>query len=210
MLICFIRVAVIYFLVLFAIRFLGKRQISEYQPFELVITIMIADIVTQPIGDVNIPLLNGIIPLIVLIFLQTSISFLTYKNQRLRSFICGKPEYLIYDGKLMQKQMSKMLIGIDDLCEQLRNNDILDLNEVSYLILEANGDPSFVKKSGEGLPISLIKYGKRLNESFQLVNYTDEKLTNMLKKEDIYNDTDVFWAYVYNNQLYVIRKDKLQ
>lgn len=210
MLICFIRVALIYFFVLFAIRFLGKRQISEYQPFELVITIMIADIVTEPIGDVNIPLLNGIIPLAVLIFLQTLISLLTFKNERIRTFICGKPEYLIYNGKIMQKQMAKMLIGIDDLCEQLRNNDILDLNEVSYLILEANGNPSFVEKQDGSLPVSLIKYGKRINKSLPLANYTNERLDKELRKKSIINDKEVFWAYVYQNQLYIIRKDNLK
>ncbi|MCQ4794429.1 DUF421 domain-containing protein [Anaerofustis stercorihominis] len=210
MLICFIRASVIYFSVLFAIRFLGKRQISEFQPFELVITIMIADIVTQPIGDVNVPLLNGIIPLVVLVFLQTLISFITYKNEKMRAFICGKPEYLIYDGDIMQKQMSKMLIGIDDLCEQLRNNDIVDLNEVSYMILESNGQSSFIKKMDNGIPVSLIKYGKRMYESFKLVGYTDERLTEELKHRDIKDDKDVFWAYIYDNVLYIIRKDKLK
>jgi len=210
MLICFIRVTVIYFSVLFAIRFLGKRQISEFQPFELVITIMIADIVTQPIGDVNIPLLNGIIPLIVLVFLQTGISFITYRHEKLRAFICGKPEYLIYDGKLMQKQMSRMLIGIDDLCEQLRNNDILDINEVSFLILEANGEPSIVKKDDDGLPISLIKYGKRIKDSYELVGYTDKRLTEELKKQGIQSEKDVFWAYMYDSKFYAIRKDRLR
>lgn len=210
MFISLIRATIIYILLLAAIRFLGKRQISEFQPFELVTTILFADVVTEPIGDVNIPLLNGIIPLVVLVFLQTTISFLTYKNETLKHIICGKPEYLIYDGKVMQRQMKNMLIGIDDLCEQLRNNDILDLNEISYLILEANGKPSFIYKEDNKLPVSLIKYGKRLNDSFKLVNYSNKRLTKELKQQGIKEDNEVFWAYVYENKLYIIRKDKLK
>lgn len=207
MLICVIRVTLLYLLVLFSIRILGKRQISEFQPFELVVTMMIADIATQPIGDVDVPLLYGIIPVIVFIFLQTTLSFLTYKNEKIRTFICGKPEYLIYDGKIMQKQMNEMLIGIDDLCEQLRNNDVLDVNEVAFLILEANGEPSIIKKNDNGLPISLIKYGLRLEKSFKLVNYNNEKLDKVLKKKGINNDSEVFWAYIYNDEFYLVRKD---
>ena len=109
MLISFIRVALLYLLVLFAIRVLGKRQISEYQPFELVVTMMIADIAAQPLSDVNTPLLNGIIPIVVFIFLQTTISFVTYKNERLRKIICGKPEVLIEDGHINQKEFKEML-----------------------------------------------------------------------------------------------------
>lgn len=106
---------------------------------------MIADIVTQPIGDVNVPLLNGIIPLVVLVFLQTLISFITYKNEKLRAFICGKPEYLIYDRYNAKSKCLKCLLGIDDLCEQLRNNDIVDLNEVSYLIFGIKRTVKFYK-----------------------------------------------------------------
>lgn len=210
MLISFIRVTLLYLLVLFAIRVLGKRQISEYQPFELVVTMMIADIAAQPLSDVNTPLLNGVIPIVVFIFLQTTISFVTYKNEKIRKIICGKPEVLIEDGYINQKKMNDMLIGIDDLCEQLRNNDVMDLNEVSTLILEANGDPSIVKTSDSGLSYGLIKYGKRIPKNLEKTSTTDFQLNQALKSAKVKDDSEVFFAYVYDSQIYIIKKENLK
>lgn len=205
MLISFIRVIILYVLVLFTLRVMGKRQISEFQPHELVITIMIADIATEPLGDVNIPLLNGVIPIVVFIFLQVTISFLTYKNEKIRKFICGGPSVIIKDGKVQQKKMKDMLIGIDDLCEQLRNINAQNIDDIDFLILEANGNPSLIKKDDEGLLVSLIKYGKRENDNFNLVSVTPKDLDNKLKGMGIKDDKEVFWAYCISDKINVIK-----
>ena len=130
MLLIFIRTVILYVLVLFVIRFMGKREIGQMQPFELVIAIMIADLASTPMGDIGTPLLYGIIPILSLLMLHIVISILNLKSIKIREIICGKPRILIYRGKIDEKAMVAENFTINELQERLRVNNVSNLGDV--------------------------------------------------------------------------------
>ena len=131
----FIRVTILYILVLVIMRLMGKREIGQMQPFELVIAIMIADVASVPMSDTGIPLTNGIIPILALLLLQLIISIINLKSIRMREIICGKPRILIYRGKIDEAALKKEKITINELQEKLRQRDIFTLGDVEYAII---------------------------------------------------------------------------
>ena len=146
MLLIFIRTVILYVLVLFVIRFMGKREIGQMQPFELVIAIMIADLASTPMGDIGTPLLYGIIPILSLLMLHIVISILNLKSIKIREIICGKPRILIYRGKIDEKAMVAENFTINELQERLRVNNVSNLGDVEFAILETSGQISVVLK----------------------------------------------------------------
>lgn len=165
MLIIFVRTLLLYLLVLVVMRVMGKRQIGELQPFELVITIIIADLVTVPMQDKGLSLLNGVIPVFTLLIAQITISFLSLKSQRFRRFICGKSNFLIKEGQIDYAELKKNLYSLEDLTEQLRGKGYFNLEDVEYAILETDGSLSVMPKSNkkpvtpEDLGLSLPRQG---------------------------------------------------
>ena len=142
----FVRVSIIYILVLVVMRIMGKREISQMQPFELVIAIMIADLASVPMSDTGIPIFNGIIPILALLLFQLIISIINLRSIKLRQIICGKPQILIYRGKIDEKALKKEKITINELQERLRQNNIFTLGDVEYAILETSGEISVIQK----------------------------------------------------------------
>ena len=142
----FIRVIILYILVLIIIRLMGKREIGQMQPFELVIAIMIADLASIPMADIGIPLSNGIIPILALLLLQLLISIINVKSIKLRKFICGSPSILIYRGKIQEKTLKKEKITINELEERLRQNNVFSFGDVEYAILETSGQVTVIPK----------------------------------------------------------------
>lgn len=165
MLIIFVRTLLLYLLVLVVMRVMGKRQIGELQPFELVITIIIADLVTVPMQDKGLSLLNGVIPVFTLLIAQITISFLSLKSQRFRQFICGKSNFLIMEGKINYADLKKNLYSLEDLTEQLRGKGYFNVEDVEYAILETDGSLSVMPKPNkkpvtpEDLQLSLPRQG---------------------------------------------------
>ena len=119
MLLIFVRTIIIYILVLFVLRFMGKREIGQMQPFEFVIAIMIADLASTPMAEIGIPILYGIIPILSLLLMHVIISVINLKSIRLREIICGKPRILIYRGKIDEKALKKERYSINELQEVL-------------------------------------------------------------------------------------------
>ena len=154
MFIVFIRTAILYTLVVIVMRIMGKRQIGELQPYELVITIMISDLASLPMQDTRYPLLLGVIPIITLLFLKTILSQLELKSQLVRKFIDGEPCILIYKSKINYDILKRQQINIDELMEEIRLAGYFDLDEIQYAILENNGQlsilPSPSSSSGGG------------------------------------------------------------
>lgn len=190
----FIRVSIIYILVLVVMRIMGKREISQMQPFELVIAIMIADLASVPMSDTGIPIFNGIIPILALLFFQLIISIINLKSIRLRQIICGKPQILIYRGKIDEKALRKEKITINELQERLRQNNIFTLGDVEYAILETSGEISVIQKPEkrntipedfnispeyEGIPYDLVIDGKIMYDNLKKIG----KDENWLKKQ---------------------------
>lgn len=139
MLIIFIRSILLYIIVLVVMRLMGKREIGQLQPFELAISIMIADLASTPMADAGIPITNGIIPILALLVMHLVISVLNIKSIKARQILCGKPSILIYRGKIDEKKLKKERFTVNELEERLRGNNIVNIGDVEYAILETGG-----------------------------------------------------------------------
>ena len=197
MLITFTRAIVLYLVVLMVMRLMGKRQIGELQPFELAISIMIADLASVPMTELGIPLTNGIIPILGLLVMDLLISCLNMKSINFRKIVCGKPSILIYRGKIDEKQLKKERFTINELQERLRGDNIFDIADVEYAILETNGEISVITKPEKknvtiedmkleteytGIPYDLVIEGKVMHENLKAIGKDEKWLDNELKK----------------------------
>ncbi len=182
MLITFFRSIVLYIIVLIVMRLMGKREISQMQPFELAISIMIADLASIPMTEIGIPISNGIVPILGLLIMHLIISVINIKSITLRKIICGKPSILIYRGKIDEKVLKKERFTINELQERLRRNNVVNLGDVEYAILETSGEVTVIlkpKKRGtipedfnivpeyEGISYDLVVDGRVMNENLK-------------------------------------------
>ena len=194
MLITFIRTIILYLIVLIVMRLMGKREIGQLQPFELAISIMIADLASVPMTELGIPITNGIIPILGMLFMHMIISFINIKSIKMRQIICGKPSILIYRGKIDEKVLRKERFTVNELQERLRGNNVFNISDVEYAILETNGEVTVIQKPDkknltlsdmgiqaqyEGLPYDLVVDGKVMYENLKKLG----KDYNWLKKQ---------------------------
>ena len=181
-------------------RFMGKRELGQMQPFELVISIMIADLAATPMSEIGIPITYGIIPIMGLLFMHIIISILNIKSNRIREIICGKPRILINNGKIDEKALVKENFTINELQERSRNKNVNNLSDVQYAILETSGQISVIlkaKKRGvtpedlelspkeEKIAYDLIVDGKIMEENLNKINKDKSWLLSELKKHDL-------------------------
>ena len=152
MLIILIRTIMLYILVLLVMRFMGKREIGQLQPFELVISIMIADLASTPMSDIGIPIFNGIIPILGLLIMHLVISVANLKSIRFRQIICGKPSILIYRGRIDEKVMKSERYTVNELQERLRGKNVFNIGDVEYAILETSGEINVILKPEKQIP----------------------------------------------------------
>lgn len=199
MLITFIRAIILYIIVLIVMRLMGKREIGQLQPFELAISIMIADLASVPMTELGIPITNGIIPILGLLVMHMLISILNMKNINIRRIISGQPSLLIYRGKIDEKVLKKERITINELQERLRRNNIFSLEDVEYAILETSGEVTVIQKPEkrnlipqdlnitpeyEGIPYDLVIDGKVMDENLKAIGRDNIWLERELKKFD--------------------------
>ena len=199
MVISIIRTLILYAFIILAIRLMGKRQISELQPTELVITMIISDIAAIPMQNTSIPLLSGIIPVLVLVALEIAASVFMMKSSKFRKLLCGSPIVVIRDGEILQSQMRRLRLTTEDLCVQLRQQDVFSIEEVQYCIVETNGDVSVIQKPQFRQPVAqdmgikikdnkietvVISDGRILDNSLQLCQKTKNDVQNILKNEN--------------------------
>ena len=197
MLITFIRAMILYIVVLIVMRLMGKREIGQLQPFELAIAIMIADLAAVPMSELGIPLTNGIIPILALLVIYMIISVLNMKSIKFRKVISGQPSLLIYRGRIDEKVLRKERITINELQERLRVDNIFNLSEVEYAILETNGEVTVIQKPEkrnvivedlninpeyEGIPYDLVVDGKIMEENLKAIGRDIIWLEKELKK----------------------------
>lgn len=184
MLVIFVRSIILYILILIVMRLMGKREIGQLQPFELVIAILIADLASIPMSGWGIPLTNGVIPILGLLVVDLIISMLNMKSIKIRSIICGKPSILIYRGKIQEETLIKEKITINELEERLRANNVFGLGDVEYAILETNGQMTVIQKPNkrnaipedfnimpdyEGIPYDLVIDGAVMNDNLKKI-----------------------------------------
>lgn len=152
MTISLIRTLLLYAVILGAVRLMGKRQISDLQTSELVVTLLISDIAAIPMQDTGQPLLSGLLPIAILIFCEIVTSVIMLKSSRARRLICGRPIVVINDGKIVQSELRRLRMTTEDLCEELRQKDVFCLEDVSYAIVETNGRMSVIKRPEKDPP----------------------------------------------------------
>jgi Predicted membrane protein len=209
MLIVIMRSVILYAVVLVVMRIMGKRQIGQLQPFELVITIIISELAAVPMQDTGIPLLYGILPIVILMIAQILLSFLSLKSEKARGIICGKPNILIENGKIKERELSKLYFNINDLLEQLRVLGYPDVQDVEFAILETEGQLSVIPKATkrpvtpkdmnlqvqqEKLPITLIIDGEVIKENLRIAKMNRDNLTELLNKNNVSSYKSVLFA----------------
>ena len=193
-----IRTVIVYALFVLAIRLTGKRQIGEMQISELVVTFMISELATAPIQDISIPIAYSIVPITILLAFEVIVSFSVTKSKKLKKIFTGNPNYIIRNGKINQKELGKLRIGLNELLGELRLKDVSDINDVDYAIVEQNGKLSvFLKKdkqnvtSGDlelslkrsGLGHAVIIDGNIDYTNLQYAQKNEAWLTNSLRQE---------------------------
>ncbi|SNX53157.1 DUF421 domain-containing protein [Thermoanaerobacterium sp. RBIITD] len=221
MLIIFFRTLILYFMVVVVMRIMGKQQIGQLQPYELVVAIMIADLVAVPMQNKGIPLLTGIIPILTLLISQLFLSYISMKSLHGRAMICGKPTVLIDKGKILTSQLQKERYNINDLLEELRVMGYPNIADVEYAILETNGCLSVIPKVDrrpvtpndlnltpqyEGLPLPIIIDGKIINKNMDEANIDMKWLNDQLKMWNVNNINNVILASIDPNKVLTVYK----
>jgi uncharacterized membrane protein YcaP (DUF421 family) len=207
MFVLIIRTFFLYFAVILIMRMMGKKQIGELEPFELVIALMISELATFPMQDIRIPILHAIVPIITLLFLQVSTSFLELKSEKARRILTGTPSILIKNGKIDIAELRYQRFNINDLLEELRLKGYFNLADIQYAILETSGELSILpktKKSAatkedlkikvdqEVLPVPLIMDGNINFKNLKLIEKDEVWLNRLLMKNNISHAKDVF------------------
>lgn len=200
MFVTIIRTVILYFIVICVVRLMGKRQIGELQPTELVITLLLSEIIAMPMEDNDIPLISTVVPVMLLVTLEIITSAVSMKSLKFRFLVQGHPIIIIRDGELQQKEMKKLRLTIDDILEALRQKDIFDISLVAYAIIETNGRMSVMLKpdfetvtnknagiasEDSGIPCVVITDGQIERSAFEDCNMTDEKLKSIIKRQNI-------------------------
>lgn len=223
MIISIIRTLILYVFVIFAVRVMGKRQISDLQPTELVITLIISDIAAIPMENSSQPLLSGVVPVLILVACEIFASLIMMKNSKFRKIICGSPVMVIEDGKILQDAMRKLRMTTEDLCIQLRQENVFSLEDVEYCIVETNGKISVLQKPEKrtpnaqelgvtiedtGIDAVVISDGVYLDNSMKLCGFTRKRIDNILTENNVKLDEVFIMTGNKTGQYNIIRMDK--
>lgn len=201
-----IRSVLIYFCVLVVVRLMGKRQIGEMQPFEFVITLIIADLACIPMAELSVPLVHGIVPILTLLIVHFFICFFARKSMVARYLLSGRPAIVISPRGINYNELKALNMNLDDLMELVRGCDVFNIEDISYAILETNGKLCIMKKSEtepvtredlkiksteSSLPLNIIMDGKIMRENVTLAEIDDKFLEKCLSKAKIKNIKEV-------------------
>ena len=218
----FIRAFILYLIVLIALRLMGKREIGQLQPYELVITMMIADLASVPMQDIGIPLFHGIVPILALLLGQIVLSYINIKSGWMRRILCGEPTVLIQKGKIMEDRLKKQRYTVDGLMEELRSNGIFSLEEVEYAILETSGQISVIKKPEKdpvskedinaqvtytGYPRPLIIDGSYIDKNLEVMGISKNEVDKYLKKQNTDYKNVFILMYDESKKFFLQKKD---
>lgn len=197
-----IRTFILYFLVMFSLRFMGKKQIGQMEPSELTVAIMISELATIPLSETGIPLLNGIVPVLILSAIEILISILVIKSLKFRKLVTGKPVIIVEKGILNEEVLRNTRFTTDDLLTEMRLKGISNITDIQYAILETGGQVSFILNKENSpitfkdlninvkedfMPFPVISKGVLLKENLSIIS-RDEKWLNNKLKEKGYND----------------------
>lgn len=218
MLIVFVRTLILYIVIVVVLRLMGKRQIGQLQPSELVVALVIADLAAVPMANVGIPLINGIIPIITLFIMEELLSYISLKSERARGLICGKPSILVERGIIMEEELRRIRYNLNDLLEQLRLNNFSNIEDIDYAILETSGQLSVIpkpenkpvtlkdmsfKSNPQHLPVTVIIDGRSNSDNLHKIGLSNVWLENELNMNKIRSIKDVFFAYINPEKKFV-------
>ena len=208
----FFRTVILYFILMVGLRLMGKRQIGELEPSELVLTLIISDLAAVPMQDFGIPLVNGLFPIITLLCLSMLLSFFSLKSIRFRGLVCGHPTVIVREGKVLQQNMARNRFTVDELFEQLRCQGYSDLSAVKYAILETSGQVSVLPytkaspvtpqvmnlevRDDVTLPTLLINDGHVMSENLAASGYDGAWLDKQLRARRLTSPRQVFFLTV--------------
>lgn len=217
-----IRAAILYIFVILMVKLMGKRQIGQLQPAEFVITILISEIVTVPMQDNSIPLLNSIMAVLLLVSLEILLSAASLKFMKLRTAVEGNSIIVIRDGKIDQQQLKRLRLTVDDLTEALRQKDVFDISDVQYAIVETNGSLSVLLKPekqtvtaemlninpvNRGMACTVISDGKIKEPALNECDLTQEKILKILKNRALKMEDIMLMTADKNGKTNIIRRD---
>ena len=223
MIISYIRTILLYAVLIMVIRLMGKRQIGQMEPAEFVVTMLVANLAAIPMQDSAIPLFSGLVPILTVLGMELVLSALALRSIRFRKFLCGKPVILIENGNILQENLRKTRVTLDELTGHLREKDVLDPRAVQYAILETNGNlsvfpfpkerPATCKEAGiqakkQYLPLTIVSDGRVLSDNLQKAGKDFVWLKRALQKENA--DLDDVWLLTVDSgdNMIFYRKEK--
>ena len=226
MVIAFLRTIILYAFIIAGIRLMGKRQVGELEPSELVLALLIADLAAVSMQDFGIPLLTGLIPILTLLCITMALSVLTMKSIKFRAVLCGRPSIIVENGKLRQGEMKRNRFTLDELMEELRMKGVTDLSTVKYAILETNGQLSVLPFAAQkppttqdldlhlpepGLPVVMINDGRVITRNLHSRGLDEVWLDKQLQQHHVKRTQDVFLLTVdETNKVCVIEKEAVR
>ena len=224
MFVVFFRTLIIYFVIIVCLRIMGKRQLGELQPSEFVIAILISNIATLSIEDTDIPLIGAVVPIITLMSAEVILSFITLKSGKAQVIVTGNPVPIIRNGNIDQNSMRELRFSIEDLMSQLRINGFFDIQEVSWAIVETNGQLTIYPKAkfqpltpkslyepegqSDSPPMVLISDGELCSKVLKDCNLTEKWLEGVLKKENLLLRDVFLMTCDPSAKYYIVEKEK--
>ena len=204
-----LRTFFMYLLVILIMRLMGKRQLGQLSPSELVATIIISELAAMPIADESMPLHHPAGAIAIILFIELATSVIAMKSIKMRHFFNGKPSVLIHQGKIMRTELWRNRLTIDELIDELRQKDVTDLNEVQYAIMERSGVLSVIKRPSL-LPTILISDGRILKNNMNYIGVSEQYVKDELKIRGIKDVRDVFLLMLdEQHTFYVYTQDQV-
>ncbi len=225
MIISYFRTVVLYLVLIFVIRMMGKRQIGQMEASEFVVTMLVANLAAIPMQDSAIPLYSGLVPILTVLGVELCLSCLVVKSVLLRRFFCGKPVILIDNGKIIQENLRRTRVTLDELVGHLREKDVLDLESVQYAILETNGNlsvfpfpnerPASAKEAGietrpQSLPVTVIEDGYLSARNLALTGKDESWLEEILEWHQTTRQETFLLTVDGQDRIVFIRKEAAQ
>ena len=224
MLLSYVRTILLYLVLIAVIRLMGKRQVGQMEPSEFVVTMLVANLASIPMQDGGIPLYSGIVPILTVLALELILSGLVLRSIPLRRLLCGKPVILIENGRILQNNLRRTRITMDELTSQLREKDVLEPGDVQYAILETNGNisvfpypaqqPATAKDAGISakrryLPVTVVGDGYLYRENLALAGKNEKWLKKILEEKGA--DLASTWLLTVDgsDRVYFVKKETL-
>ena len=211
MILSYMRTILLYLVLIFSVRLMGKRQIGQMEASEFVVTMLVANLASIPMQDAAIPLYSGLVPILTVLGLELALSGLILHSVPIRRFFCGKPVILIDNGKILQDNLRKTRVTLDELIGHLREKDVLDITAVRYAILETDGNLSVFpypkEGKGENLPITLVEDGYVSPENLEKAGKNVSFLEKTLKKHKATRETTFLLTVDEADRVVFIRKE---